>query len=90
MSVMLCTDCGAYVDTDDGTGLFDPRPGKTGFWCESCVEAAIDEAVTSRWTVRGVSPAVSDLAVLEAGRRGLTVGDWLTLAIVRSSTKFKK
>ena len=48
------------------------------------------EAVTSRWTVRGVSPAVSDLAVLEAGRRGLTVGDWLTLAIVRSSTKFKK
>ena len=46
MSMMRCTDCDAVVDTDDGTGLFDPRPGKTGFWCESCVEAAIDEPVT--------------------------------------------
>jgi hypothetical protein len=45
MGTAVCKTCDAYVDSKDGTGLFDPRPGKTGFWCEPCVEAAIDEPV---------------------------------------------
>ena len=66
---MLCTDCGAYVDTDDGTGLFDPRPGKTGFWCESCVEAAIDEPVT-------FNPIMDALKVEDRSLFNITMSEW--------------
>ena len=40
MSIATCTECGAYSDTDDGTGVFADTG--TGFWCERCVENALE------------------------------------------------
>lgn len=41
MSMMTCTKCGAYVDTDDGTGVFEDKG--TRFWCEDCLQKAVEE-----------------------------------------------
>jgi hypothetical protein len=35
-----------------------------------------------RWTIRGVPAPVRDIAVRQASERGMTVGDWVTEAIV--------
>jgi len=44
MSIMTCSDCCAYIDTDfDVEGAWDDRPGKTGFWCQSCVESGTSQ-----------------------------------------------
>lgn len=69
MSIMRCTDCEAYVDTDDGTGLFDPRPGETGFWCESCVEEAMDNPVT-------FNPVMLALKIEDRGLFNMTMSEW--------------
>jgi hypothetical protein len=40
MGMMRCTTCEAIVDSDDGTGVWEDVG--TGFWCETCVEAACE------------------------------------------------
>lgn len=42
MSIMVCSDCSAYIDTDfDVAGVWEDKGG--GFWCERCVEDAISD-----------------------------------------------
>lgn len=40
------------------------------------------DAADARWTVRGVSPNVRNMALKAAAGRGMTAGDWLSEAIV--------
>lgn len=40
MSIMVCTGCDRYVDTDfDVEGVWEDRG--VGFWCAHCLEGAV-------------------------------------------------
>jgi hypothetical protein len=41
------------------------------------------DAANARWTIRGVSPKVREIALRAADGRGMTVGDWVAEAIIQ-------
>jgi len=56
------------------------RPGrrpKTG-------RSSSSKAADARWTLRGVSGVTRSLAVEAAEKRGMTIGDWVSEAIVQN------
>lgn len=41
MSIMRCDGCDGFINTDEGTGLFeDAKPYR--FWCDECVLNAFE------------------------------------------------
>ena len=60
-----------------------PRKAKPGRKPKARGQPNSSNAATARWTLRGVSGVTRSLAVEAAENRGMTVGDWVSEAIVR-------